>query len=145
MLARQHHQHPEWRLDPDEVDWGKFGGHVLDASYSVLPNLRAISLAPTFNRLTVLSVRASGLVCIDLLQSCARLVYLDLSSNKITHLGDGSFWASFPDLLVILLHGNMVSVSIVFLSTSKWFPGMSCPLHVDSVDCPVPGTPVLCP
>lgn len=108
MLPRHHHQHPEWRLDPDEVDWGKFGRQVLDASYSVLPNLREISLAPTFNRLTVLSVRASGLISLDLLQSCAKLVHLDLSSNRITDLGGGDFWASFPDLLVVLLHGNMV-------------------------------------
>ena len=104
-----HHQHPEWKLDPsDEVDWGAFGGQALDASYSVLPNLHAISMAPTFECLTVLSVRASGLISIDLLQSCSTLVHLDLSSNKITHLGDGDFWASFRHLLVILLHGNMV-------------------------------------
>lgn len=111
MLPRQpHRQHPEWRLDAtDEVDWGTFGGEVLDASYSVLPNLLlAVSLAPTFKCLTVLSVRASGLISIDLLQSCSALVHLDLSSNKIIHLGDGDFWASFRDLLVVLLHGNMV-------------------------------------
>lgn len=110
VLPRHPHQHhPEWRLDTtDEMDWGAFRGQVLDASYSVLPNLHAISLAPTFKCLTVLSVRASGVISIDPLQSCCALVHLDLSSNKITHLGDGDFWASFRDLLVVLLHGNMV-------------------------------------
>lgn len=104
-------QHPEWRLDDNEkVDWSKFHGSVLDASYSALPTLSPIATAaPTFGRLTILCLRESGVVDIKLLQPCAMLVHLDLSSNEIVHLVGGDFWASFRDLLVLLLHGNKVS------------------------------------
>lgn len=103
-------QHPEWRLDDDEkVDWSTFRGSVLDASYSTVPNFGQIAVAaPTFTSLTILCLRESGLVDIELLQPCAMLVHLDLSSNEIVHLVGGDFWASFRDLLVLLLHGNKV-------------------------------------
>lgn len=103
-------KHPEWLLDDDEkVDWSKFRGSVLDASHSTLPTLSPIATsAPTFACLTVLCLRESGVVDIELLQPCAMLVHLDLSSNEIVHLVGGDFWASFRDLLVLLLHGNKV-------------------------------------
>lgn len=102
-------QHPEWLLDEDEeVDWSKFCGTVLDASCSASPNLRPIAVAPTFANLTILCLRESGLVDIQLLQPCHRLVHLDLSSNEIVNLASGDFWASFRHLLVLLLHGNKV-------------------------------------
>lgn len=115
-------QNPEWRLDEDEeeVDWSKCHGLVIDASYSALPNLGPIAAAaPMFTRLTVLCLRESGVVDIELLQPCSNLVHLDLSSNEIVHLGGGDFWASFRDLLVLLLHGNKVALlfmhSILYL------------------------------
>ncbi len=103
-------QHPEWRLAADEnVDWSMCRGTVLDASYSALPTLDPIAAAaPAFGRLTVLCLRDSGLVDIELLQRCTKLVHLDLSSNEIVHLVGGDFWASFQELLVLLLHGNKV-------------------------------------
>ncbi|CAN0513310.1 unnamed protein product, partial [Scytosiphon promiscuus] len=58
--------------------------------------------------LTILCLRESGVVGVELLEPCHRLVHLDLSSNEIVHLGNGEFWASFRDLLVLLLHGNKV-------------------------------------
>lgn len=111
LARKQISQHPEWRLDDDEkkVDWSKFGGSVLDASYSTLPTLSPIATAaPTFIHLTVLCLRESGVVDIELLQPCAMLVHLDLSSNEIVDLVGGDFWATFRDLSVLLLHGNKV-------------------------------------
>lgn len=110
-FARKHiSHHPEWRLDDEErVDWSKFHGSVLDASYSALPTLSPVATAaPNFTRLMILCLRESGVVDIELLQPCAMLVHLDLSSNEIVHLVGGDFWASFRDLLVLLLHGNKV-------------------------------------
>ncbi|CAM9206404.1 unnamed protein product [Hapterophycus canaliculatus] len=102
-------QHPEWLLDAEqEVDWSKFCGTVLDASYSALPNLHPIAVAPTFLHLTILCLRESSVIDIELLEPCHGLVHLDLSSNEIVHLASGDFWASFQDLLVLLLHGNKV-------------------------------------
>ena len=103
-------KHPEWLLDDDNsVDWSKFRGSVLDVSYATLPTLHPIATgAPNFTRLTVLCLRESGVVDIELLRPCAMLVHLDLSSNEIVHLVGGGFWASFRDLLVLLLHGNKV-------------------------------------
>ncbi|CAN0527323.1 unnamed protein product, partial [Ectocarpus sp. 12 AP-2014] len=63
---------------------------------------------PTFTHLTVLCLRESGVIDIELLGLCNRLVHLDISSNEVVHLVGGDFWASFPDLLVLLLHGNKV-------------------------------------
>eukprot|EP00903_Cladosiphon_okamuranus_P010060 g9535.t1 len=85
---KQISQHPEWRLDDDEkVDWSKFRGRVLDASCSTLPTLSPIATAAsTFTRLTVLCLRESGVVDIELLQPCVTLVHLDLSSNEIVDL-----------------------------------------------------------
>lgn len=111
-VARKHAlQHPEWRLDDDKevFDWSKCNGLVLDASYSALPNLGPIAAAaPMFTCLTVLFLRESGVVNIELIRPCSNLVHLDLSSNEIVHLVDGDFWASFRHLLVLLLHGNKV-------------------------------------
>ena len=103
-------QHPEWRLAEDaDADWSKCHGTVLDASYSALPSLDPIAAtAPVFNRLTVLCLRESSVVDIELLRRCTTLVHLDLSSNEIFHLVGGDFWASFRELLVLLLHGNKV-------------------------------------
>lgn len=103
-------QHPEWRLAEDEnVDWSTCHGTLLDASYSALPTLGPIAEAsPAFGRLTILCLRESGVVDIELLRRCKKLVHLDLSSNEIVHLVGGDFWASFQELLVLLLHGNKV-------------------------------------
>ncbi|CAN0152886.1 unnamed protein product, partial [Scytosiphon promiscuus] len=102
-------QHPEWVLEEDEqVDWSNFCGTVLDASYNALPNLRPITVTQTFAHLTILCLRESGVVGVELLEPCHRLIHLDLSSNEIVHLANGDFWASFRDLLVLLLHGNKV-------------------------------------
>lgn len=109
LTKKNQNQHPEWRLDEEEeVDWSKFYGTVLDASYRVLPGLRPIATAPTFEHLTVVCLKETGLVDIELLRWCSKLVHLDLSSNEIVHLVDGTFWACFSDLLVLLLHGNKV-------------------------------------
>ncbi|CAM9902934.1 unnamed protein product [Ectocarpus sp. 6 AP-2014] len=103
-------QHPEWLLEKEEeVDWGKSRGTVLDASYKTLPTIAPLTAMPTFTHLTVLCLRESGVIDIELLELCNRLVHLDLSSNEVVHLVGGDFWASFPDLLVLLLHGNKVA------------------------------------
>lgn len=109
LIRKYQHQHPQWRLRSEEkVDWTKMYGTVLDASYSMLPDLRPILAAPTFKRLTVICLKENGVVDIGLLGSCTMLVHLDLSSNDITDLVGGSFWACFRELLVLLLHGNKV-------------------------------------
>ncbi|CAN0006826.1 unnamed protein product [Ectocarpus sp. 12 AP-2014] len=103
-------QHPEWLLEKEEeVDWSKSRGTVLDASYKTLPTIAPLTAMPTFTHLTVLCLRESGVIDIELLELCNRLVHLDLSSNEVVHLVGGDFWASFPDLLVLLLHGNKVA------------------------------------
>lgn len=104
-------QHPEWLLEKEEeVDWSESRGTVLDASYKTLPTIAPLTAMPTFTHLTVLCLRESGVIDIELLELCNRLVHLDLSSNEVVHLVGGDFWASFPDLLVLLLHGNKVIV-----------------------------------
>lgn len=112
--GQKQQQHPEWRLD-DEEEWNlaNFHGSVLDVSYSMLPNLRPVWAAPSFKNLNALSLRDTGLVKIELLRSCAMLVHLDLSSNEIVDLVGDDFWASFPDLLILLLHGNKVSLPYI--------------------------------
>lgn len=121
-------QHPEWRLDEDEeeVDWSKCHGLVLDASYSALPNLGPIAAAtPMFTLLTVLCLREGGVADIELLQPCSKLVHLDLSSNEIVDLGGCDFWASFRDLLVLLLHGNKVTLSSIVVYSSAWYENIA--------------------
>lgn len=109
--GQQPPQHPEWRLvDEEELNLENFHGSVLDMSYSMLLDLRPVVAAPSFKNLNALSLRDTGLVEIDLLRSCAMLVHLDLSSNEIIDLVGDDFWASFPDLLVLLLHGNKASL-----------------------------------
>lgn len=94
-------------------NWNEFEGSVLDLSEGMLTDLRPITVAPSFDRLTVLCLRGTGLVDIELLRSCSSLVYLDLSYNKVVQLVDDSFWACFPELLVLLLHENKVSTDAV--------------------------------
>lgn len=102
-------QHPEWHLeDEKEQDWSKFHGTVLDACYGTLHSLKSVAAAPTFTGLTVLCLKETGLADIMLLESCRMLVHLDLSSNEISHVPCDDFWTSFPDMLVLLLHGNKV-------------------------------------
>lgn len=109
-LSGQRRYHPTRRLkdEKNHKNWNKFEGNVLDLSESMLEDLRPITMAPSFDRLTVLCLRRTDLVDIELLRSCTSLVYLDLSSNKVVQLVDDSFWACFPELLVLLLHGNKV-------------------------------------
>lgn len=102
-------QSPVWRLaDEENLDLSCFEGRVLDVSYSSLPDLRGVAAAPSFEWLTVLSLKEMGLENIELLRHCTMLVYLDLSSNEISDQIDEMFWTFCPDLLVLLLHGNKV-------------------------------------
>lgn len=108
---KQQHN-PVWQLE-DEEEFGLTGfyGRVLDVSYNILPNLRGIAAVPSFVRLTVMSLKETGIEHIELLRCCSMLVYLDLSSNEIVDLIGDEFWACFPNLLVLLLHGNKVRCS----------------------------------
>lgn len=110
---KQRHD-PVWRLeDEEEIDLTGFHGLVLDVSYNILPNLRGVAAAPSFARLTVVSLKETGIEDIQLLRCCAMLVHLDLSSNEIIDLVGDDFWACFPNLLVLLLHGNKVRRSFL--------------------------------
>lgn len=111
---RKQQQSPMWRLaDEENLDLSCFEGRVLDVSFSSLTNLRSVAAAPSFERLTVLSLKEMGLEDIDVLRHCTMLVYLDLSSNEISDQIDEMFWTFCPNLLVLLLHGNKVRGSPV--------------------------------
>lgn len=114
-LRLQERQNPAWRLEDEEIDMTDFDALVLDVSFSMLPDLLGVAAAPSFTRLTILCLRETGLKDIGRLQSCPMLVHLDLSSNAIVDLIGGDFWAHFPNLLVLLLHGNKVKLFVCHL------------------------------
>lgn len=123
----QRRYRPTKRLkDENNNNWSKFEGNVLDLSEGMVTDLRPITMAPSFDRLTVLCLRGTGLIDIELLRSCSSLVYLDLSSNNVVQLVDDSFWACFPELLVLLLHENKVCTNAVVRNNS----GLCSKLHL---------------
>lgn len=111
----------EWKLsNEDGKNCRGLPCTVLGLSRCQCSGLNRLMTVPSFERLSVLCLKDTGLVDIGLLRPCARLVYLDLSSNEIVDLVGGDFWESFPQLLVLLMHENKASLgSICHMRSSR--------------------------